>query len=124
MFNTINTNIIDHLKDGSSHSRKIDNLPWYRTDQIPKYHKDFAYAPPHYIHHEADELDDLGDLYEHFLIQKGYLVCEHCVQKYNSHIVPVFLNLSAIPIDVIKNIEINEYDYSLNIRPLMEEYLK
>ena len=67
---------------------------------MPSYNQAFAYIAPHVSHREAFLNDD----------HEG-----NSSNKYHWDFVSIFLNLSAIPTDCIKNLKISDEDYSTNL---------
>ena len=112
-FETLNQEEIQVFKKCNHNNRKFDNLPWYVQSQILNYQLQFAYTPPHY-HHRFFEIgihQDMGHTkylnhMESYLYKRRYTFCDHCMFKYNPHIVPVFLHLSALPVYVLRKMDI------------------
>lgn len=102
-FNIIHPRWLDNLIGGLPTSRKIVNIPWYNMQFNPFYMRAFAYIPPHVQDREK-------------MIKDGDDILSNNV--YQSDVVSIFLNLSAIPDECIKGLEISSEDYSINLNEL------
>lgn len=99
---------LESLRDGLARSRKIRNIPWYNIQFMPSYIQAFAYIDPHVKNRDAYLTDGDDD---------------QSNNKYQSDIVSIFLNLSAIPGECIKDLEISDEDHSTNLNQLVKDYV-
>ena len=107
-FEVLEQLFMDTLKGGRRTSRKLQNDPFYNIQLMPSYMKQFAYIGPHIKN--VDNLLKDGDE------QEGN-------NRFQSDVVSVFLNLSAIPDECISKLEISEDDYSINLLEQMQAFM-
>lgn len=107
-FEFIEQLFIDIQKGGRLTSRKLQNDPYYNIQFIPSYMRKFAYIGPH-----VKNLDNL--------LKDGDDVISN--NRFQSDVVSIFLNLSAIPDECISKLRISEDDYDINLKREMDAFL-
>lgn len=108
-YNVIQQTLLDSLQGGKAGSRKIVNIPWYNVQYVPAYASDFAFIGPH-VQGRSEFISD-GDAID-------------ANNRFQSDVVTLFLNLSALPDEVAAAIEISDEDYSTNLRAELAKYYK